>query len=137
LGAEIITVSADTKFVHLAWKRDEGELANVKYKMGADPTGNVSRLFGVYDPDTGQAWRGTFIISPDGVLLSSEVNYNDIGRNVDELLRKVRANVYMSENDTEAIPAQWREEGDKTLVNPGPDMVGKVHEALYDPRLEV
>ena len=49
MGAELITVSTDTEFVHLAWKRDEKELADVKYAMGADPTGKLSRLFGVYD----------------------------------------------------------------------------------------
>ena len=68
MGAELITVSTDTEFVHLAWKRDEGELANVTYAMGADPTGKLSRLFGVYDEGSGLALRGTFIISPDGTL---------------------------------------------------------------------
>lgn len=130
MGAELITVSTDTEFVHLAWKRDEGELANVKYKMAADPTGKLSRLFGVYDPDTGLALRGTFVISPDGVLLNSEVNFYNLGRNIDELMRKFKANLYMSKQEAEAVPAQWRDEGDKTLVNPGADMVGKVHEAL-------
>ena len=130
-------MSTDSKFVHLAWKRDEGELADVKFKMGADPTGEVSRLFGVYDPDTGQALRGTFVISPEGILLNSEINFYNLGRNIEELLRKVSANVYISENENEDLPAQWREEGDKTLVDPGPDMVGRVHEALYDPHVEV
>ena len=53
-----MTVSTDTEFVHLAWKRDEKELADVTYKMGADPTGTVSKLFGVYDPASGLALRG-------------------------------------------------------------------------------
>ena len=64
MGAELITVSTDTEFVHLAWKRDEKELADVKYPMGADPTGKLSRLFGVYDHGSGLALRGTFIIAP-------------------------------------------------------------------------
>jgi peroxiredoxin (alkyl hydroperoxide reductase subunit C) len=137
MGAELITVSTDTEFVHLAWRRDEGELANVKFKMGADPTGQLSRMFGVYDPDTGLALRGTFIINPEGVLLNSERNFYDLGRNIDELMRKFRANLYMARKENEAVPASWRDEGDKTLVNPGANMVGKVHEALeYDPRLE-
>ena len=130
MGAELITVSTDTEFVHLAWRRDEGELANVKYKMGADPTGTLSRLFGVYDPDTGLALRGTFVISPDGVLLNSKMNFYNLGRNIDELMRKFRANMYLAGKENEAVPASWRDEGDKTLVNPGADMVGKVHEAL-------
>jgi peroxiredoxin (alkyl hydroperoxide reductase subunit C) len=132
MGAELITVSTDTKFVHLAWQRDEGELAKVKYKMGSDPTGHLSRLFGVYDPDTGLALRGTFVINPEGILLNTEMNFYNLGRNIDELMRKFKANMYMARKDNEAVPAGWKDDGDKTLVDPGADMVGKVHEALQD-----
>ncbi len=129
LGAEVITVSTDTKFTHLAWQGAEGMLKGVKYPMGADPTGRVSRLFGVYDEETGLALRGTFIISPDGKLFNSEVNFYNIGRNVDELMRKFKANLYVSSHPEEACPAKWKEEGDKTL-KPSAQMVGKVYEAL-------
>ena len=71
MGCDIITVSTDTQYVHLAWQKSEKELANVKYPMAADPTGKVSRMFGVYDENTGLALRGTFIINPEGVLLNS------------------------------------------------------------------
>ena len=54
MGAELITVSTDTEFVHLAWKNSEGELADVKYPMGSDPTGNLARTFGVYARQTDQ-----------------------------------------------------------------------------------
>jgi peroxiredoxin (alkyl hydroperoxide reductase subunit C) len=130
MGVELITVSTDTKFVHLAWQRDEGELANVKYKMGSDPTGSVSRMFGVYDDATGLALRGTFVINPDGVVLNSEVNFYNLGRNIDELMRRFKANLYLARKTTEACPSKWKDDGDKTLVNPGAKMVGKVHEAL-------
>jgi peroxiredoxin (alkyl hydroperoxide reductase subunit C) len=69
MGAELITVSTDTEFVHLAWKRDEKELADVTYLMGADPTGNLSKLFGVYDHGSGLALRGTFIMQVQGESL--------------------------------------------------------------------
>ncbi len=97
--------------------------------MASDPTGNVSRLFGVYDASSGLALRGTFIISPAGTLLNSEVNFYNLGRNVDEILRKLRANLHMAENVGEACPANWKKEGDKTL-NPSAKMVGKVFEAM-------
>ncbi len=129
LGCDIVTVSMDTQFVHLAWRQNEGELGNVQYPMGADRTGKVSRLFGVYDEGTGHALRGTFIIDPKGVLVNSEVNFYNLGRNIDELLRKFKANLYMSANPAEVCPAKWRAEGDKTL-KPSEKMVGKVHEAL-------
>ncbi len=135
MGAELITVSTDTEFVHLAWKRDEKELADVTYAMGADPTGNLSRLFGIYDENTGLALRGAFIISPDGTLFNSEVNFYNMGRNIDELMRKFKANLYLSrkakEGSDEGCPSKWKDEGDKTL-RPGPEMVGRVHEALQD-----
>lgn len=97
--------------------------------MGSDPTGNLSRLFGVYDEGTGLALRGTFIINPDGVLLNSEMNFYNLGRNVEEILRKVNANIHLAANPVEACPAQWKKEGDKTL-KPSAKMVGKVYEAL-------
>lgn len=127
-GAEVISVSTDTKYVHLAWKRDEKLLENVKFPMGSDTTGKVSRLFGVYDEKTGLALRGTFIISPEGKLVSSEVHFYNVGRNADELARKMSANAYLSNHSNEVCPSGWTE-GEKTL-KPGPQMVGKVYEAL-------
>ncbi len=129
MGAELITVSTDTQFVHLAWKQHEKSLENVEYLMGADPTGKVSRLFGVYVEGAGLALRGTFIINPEGTLLSSEVSFFNVGRNIDEVMRKFKANLYVARKTAEACPAQWKDEGDKTLT-PGPNLVGKVHEAL-------
>ena len=130
MGCDIITVSADTKFVHLAWKKGEKELAGVRYPMASDPTGRVGRMFGVYDEGSGLNLRGTFIINPEGKLLNSEVNFYNLGRNIDELMRKFKANVYMARKANEACPSKWKDDGDKTLVNPGAKMVGKVHEAL-------
>ncbi len=127
-GVEVISVSTDTKFVHLAWKGAEKLLENVQYPMGADATGKVSRMFGVYDEGTGLALRGTFIISPDGKLVSSEVNFYNVGRNAEELNRKMSANVYLSTHTDEVCPSGWTK-GGKTL-KPGPQMVGKVYEAL-------
>ena len=130
MGCDVVTVSTDTQFVHLAWKKSEKELANVKYPMAADPTGKVSRMFGVYDQGSGLALRGTFVINPEGTLLNSEVNFYNMGRNIDELMRKFKANVYMARKTNEVCPSKWKDEGDKTLVDPGAKMVGKVHEAL-------
>ena len=127
-GAEVITVSTDTTFVHLAWKREEKFLENAQFTMAADPTGEVSRIFGVYDKETGLALRGTFIISPEGTLVSSEVNYYNVGRNAAELLRKIKASVYVSQHPDEACPARW-DKGDKTLT-PSAELVGKVYDAL-------
>ncbi|MCX8075737.1 MAG: redoxin domain-containing protein [Aquificaceae bacterium] len=128
LGVEVIAVSTDTKYTHLAWQRSEKLLEHVRYLMGADPTGRVSRLFGVYDENTGLALRGTFIINPDGVLVGSEVNFYNVGRNAEELVRKMKANAYLMSHPDEACPAKWKE-GEKTL-KPSQELVGKVYEAL-------
>ena len=129
MGAEVITVSTDTKFVHLAWQREEKELARVKYPMGSDPAGKIARMFGVYDEKTGLALRGTFIISPEGKLLNAEVNYYNMGRNIDELMRKFKANLHLAKHTNEGCPSKWKDEGDKTLT-PSAKLVGRVHEAL-------
>lgn len=128
LGARVIAVSTDTKFAHMVWSNTEGLLKNVKYTLAADPTGTVSRLFGVYDEATGLALRGTFIINPEGKLVSSEVNFYNVGRNAGELVRKMEANVHLMANPNEACPAKWTP-GAKTLT-PGKDIVGNVASVL-------
>lgn len=127
-GAVVVGVSRDTKFVHLAWLREEKLLKEVQYPMASDTTGAVSRLFGVLDEASGLSLRGTFIISPEGRLVGSEVNFFNVGRSAEELVRKVKANVYLAKHPDEACPANWSQ-GSKTL-KPGKDLVGRVAEAL-------
>ena len=98
--------------------------------MAADPTGRVARIFNVYMPDDGLTLRGSFILSPEGKLMSAEINVLNIGRNMDDLLRRLKANVYLKDAPGEVCPAEWKSKGDKTL-KPGPEMVGKVHKALH------
>jgi peroxiredoxin (alkyl hydroperoxide reductase subunit C) len=128
MGVKIVAISSDTKFAHLAWRNSEKLLENVKYTMGADPTGRVSRMFGVYDEMSGLALRGTFLISSAGRLVSSEVNFYNVGRDMGELLRKLKANTYLEKHPAEACPARWQP-GQQTL-KPSEKMVGKVFEAL-------
>lgn len=127
-GAEVISVSTDTKFVHLAWRREEKLLEKVNFPMAADPTGKISRMFGIYDDETGLDFRGTFIINPEGKLTGTEVNFYNVGRNAEELLRKVKANVYLATHQEEACPANWKE-GSITL-KPGAKLVGRVSEEV-------
>lgn len=128
LGVTVVGVSTDTKFAHLAWRNSERLLAGVQYPLASDPTGAVSRLLGVYDEKSGLALRGTFIINPTGTLVSSEINFYNVGRDADELLRKLEANLYLLKHPAEACPAKWKP-GAKTLT-PNEKMVGKVFEAL-------
>ncbi len=122
-GAEVFSVSTDTEFVHLAWHNESPTIGKIKYPMVADPTGKISRDFGVYIEEAGLALRGTFVIDPDGVLKLAEINDLGIGRSAKELLRKLKAAKFVRENG-EVCPASW-EPGEKTLV-PGADLVGKI-----------
>lgn len=128
LGVEVISVSTDSKFAHLAWKQQEKLLQDVKFQMAADPAGYIASYFGVYDDEGGTAYRGTFIINPDGMLVSSEINFYNVGRNAGELVRKLEANVHLRQHPGEACPARWTP-GEKTLT-PSEKLVGNVYEAL-------
>ncbi|MCL4557462.1 MAG: redoxin domain-containing protein [Deltaproteobacteria bacterium] len=130
MGCDIVSVSTDTKFVHLAWQLQEKLLDKVKYHMGADPNGSLSRMFGVYDENSGLAFRGTFIISPDGTIVSTEVNLNNVGRNADELVRKVSAFIYVREHPEEVCPAKWKP-GARTL-KPDESLVGNVYKKVQN-----
>jgi len=123
-GAEILSISTDTEFVHHAWKKGSDTIAKVKYPMLADPTGKVSKYFGVYIEDAGLALRGTFVIDPDGVLKLAEINDLGIGRSSSELLRKLRAAKFVREHGYDVCPASW--EPGKDTLKPGIDLVGAI-----------
>ena len=124
MGVEIYSVSTDTHFTHKAWHDTSETIKKIKYPMLADPTGSLSRALGVYIEDEGLTYRGTFLINPEGLIKLAEVNDNGIGRNADELLRKVQAAQYIAKNPNEVCPAKWTP-GAKTL-KPGLDLVGKI-----------
>lgn len=127
-GAEILSVSTDTVFVHKAWRDHSDAIKKVKFPMVADPTGKIARLFGTYitaGGDAGLSLRGTFIIDPDGILKTVEIHDNSIGRNAKELLRKLKAAKFVRDHGgVEVCPASW-EPGESTL-KPGMDLVGKI-----------
>jgi len=124
LGAEVLSVSTDTVFVHKAWHDESPAIKKIQFPMVADPTGNLSRAFGTYLENEGVSLRGTFIINPEGVLKAQEINDNSIGRSATELLRKLQAAKFVAENKGLVCPASWRP-GSKTL-KPGLDLVGKL-----------
>ncbi len=124
LGIEVYSVSTDTHFVHKAWHDTSETIKKIQYPMLADPTGHLARAFGVYIEEEGLAYRGTFLVDPEGKIKISEVHDNGIGRNADELLRKVQAAKFVAEHPNEVCPAKWKP-GEKTL-KPGLDLVGKI-----------
>ncbi|MBP9886098.1 MAG: peroxiredoxin [Leptospiraceae bacterium] len=116
LGAEVIGVSIDSTFSHLAWKRTprkEGGIGDVKYPLVSDITKQISKDFGVL-LDSGVALRGTFIIDPQGIIRQATVNDLPVGRNIDEAIRLLKA-FQFNEKHGEVCPANWNE-GGKTMT---------------------
>ena len=124
MNVEILSVSTDTEFVHKAWHDNSPAIKKVAFPMVADPTGKISKMFGVYIKEEGLALRGSFIIDPDGVLKAFEIHDNSIGRSADELVRKIQAAQFVREHGGEVCPANWKP-GSKTL-KPELDLVGKI-----------
>ena len=123
-GAEIISVSTDTKWSHLAWHESSKAIGKIEFPMAADPTGQLCREFGTYIEEEGLSLRGTFIIDPDGILKTVDIHDNSIGRSSREILRRVKAASYVRQHPEEVCPASW-EPGAETLV-PGVELVGKI-----------
>jgi peroxiredoxin (alkyl hydroperoxide reductase subunit C) len=124
LGVEVYSVSTDTHFVHKAWHDASETIKKIKYPMLADPTGHLSRAFGVHIESDGLAYRGTFLVDPQGLIKIAEIHDNGIGRSSDELLRKVKAAQFVATHPGEVCPAKWQP-GAATL-KPGLNLVGKI-----------
>ena len=109
-NTEVIGVSVDSKFSHHAWAntaREEGGIKGVNFALLSDITKTISRDYGVLLEGAGIALRGLFIINKDGVLKHITVNANDLGRNIDEVLRVLDA-VDFTESHGEVCPANWK-----------------------------
>ena len=124
IGLEIYAVSTDTHFTHKAWHDASDTIKKIKYPMIGDPTGTITRNFGVMIEEEGLALRGTFLINPEGVIKAMEVNDLGIGRSAADLLRKAQAAQYIAAHPNEACPASWTP-GEETLT-PSLDLVGKI-----------
>ncbi|MGM9974521.1 MAG: alkyl hydroperoxide reductase subunit C [Clostridiaceae bacterium] len=122
IGCEIYSVSTDTHFVHKAWHDASKTIKKLQYPMLADPTHVLSRDFEVLIESDGLAERGTFVVNPEGKIVVYEVNAGNIGRNAEELLRKVQAAQFVAEHGDEVCPAKWKP-GAETL-KPSLDLVG-------------
>jgi peroxiredoxin (alkyl hydroperoxide reductase subunit C) len=122
IGCQIFSVSTDSHFVHKAWHDHSDRIKKITYPMLADPTGKLSRAFDVMIEDDGMAERGTFVVNPDGKIVAYEVNSGNVGRNADELFRKIQALQFVREHGDEVCPAKWQP-GAETL-KPSLDLVG-------------
>ncbi len=124
MNVEVLSVSTDTVFVHKAWHDTSETIKKINFPMVADPTGEISKAYHTYIYEEGLSLRGTFIINPDGILKTMEIQDNSIGRSAAELIRKIQAAEFVHTHGGEVCPANWKP-GEKTL-KPGLDLVGKI-----------
>lgn len=122
ISCDIYSVSCDSHFVHKAWHDTSKTIQKIQYPMLADPTACLAKDFEVYIEKDGMAERGTFIINPEGKIVAYEVIAGSVGRNAEELLRRVQASQFVYEHGDEVCPAKWKP-GEKTL-KPSFDLVG-------------
>lgn len=124
MGVEVYSVSTDTHFSHKAWHDTSPAIGKINYYMLGDQNHTLSTNFDVLREGQGLADRGTFVIDPDGVIQIVEITSEGVGRNAQELLRKIKAAQYVAAHPGEVCPAKW-EEGESTLA-PSLDLVGKI-----------
>jgi peroxiredoxin 2/4 len=121
LNTEILGVSVDSAFSHLAWiqtDRKSGGVGDLNYPLVADIKKEISAAYNVLVPEEGVALRGLFIIDKDGIIQHATINNLAFGRNVDEALRTLQAIQYVQSHPDEVCPAGWKP-GDATM-NPDP-----------------
>ena len=123
-GCEIYSVSCDTHFVHKAWHDVSKTIQKIQYPMLADPTGVLARDFDVMIEESGLAERGSFIVNPEGKIVAYEGIAGNVGRNAEELFRRVQASQFVAEHGDEVCPAKWQP-GAETL-KPSLDLVGLI-----------
>jgi peroxiredoxin (alkyl hydroperoxide reductase subunit C) len=118
LKTEVLGISVDSEFSHLAWiqtERKQGGIGDINYPLVSDIKKEISAKYNVLDPDAGIALRGLFIIDKEGIIQHSTINNLSFGRSVDETLRTLKAIQYVQSHPDEVCPVGWQE-GDKTMV---------------------
>ncbi|MBX9849680.1 MAG: peroxiredoxin [Rhodocyclaceae bacterium] len=123
-NVEVLGVSIDSQFSHLAWKNtpvEKGGIGNVGYTLVADVKHEICKAYDV-ESDGGVAYRGSFLIDKSGVVQHQVVNNLPLGRNIDEMLRMIDA-LQFTEEHGEVCPAGWSK--GKAGMNASPDGVAK------------
>nr|YP_009546141.1 putative peroxiredoxin [Gloeochaete wittrockiana]ASQ40202.1 putative peroxiredoxin [Gloeochaete wittrockiana] len=118
LQTEILGVSVDSEYAHLAWlqtDRKSGGLGDLKYPLISDIKKIISNSYQVLSEKEGIALRGLFIIDKEGYIQYSTTNNLAFGRNVEEVLRTLKAIQYIQTHPDEVCPANWQP-GQKTMV---------------------
>jgi len=124
IEAEVLSISVDTAFVHKAWHDNSPSIRKIKFPMVSDANRKICQEFGTLIDDEGLSLRASFIIDPDGIIKTFEMNDNSIGRSGKELLRKLRAAKFVRENKGMVCPVNW--EPGKDAIKPDINLIGKI-----------
>ena len=121
INTEVLGVSVDSEFSHLAWiqsDRKTGGVGDLNYPLVSDIKKEISAAYNVLDPEAGVALRGLFLIDKEGVVQHATINNLSFGRSVEETLRVLQAVQYVQSHPDEVCPAGWQP-GSATM-NPDP-----------------
>lgn len=120
-------MSLDSPFVHKVWNEQELEEmveGGAPFAMATDPAGAVGTAYHVFDEISCMDNRGTFILDPNGIVVPYEILTPPVGRNINEILRQIRAFELIQQDTTQVTPSGWTP--GKTTLKPNDDLVGNV-----------
>nr|YP_009398273.1 2-Cys peroxiredoxin [Thaumatella adunca]ARW67459.1 2-Cys peroxiredoxin [Thaumatella adunca] len=130
LNTDILGISVDSEYCHLAWMqldRESGGVGDLKYPLVSDLSKVISESYNVLNSE-GKAFRGLFIIDREGIIQHSLVNNLDFGRSVNETIRTLRAIQYVQNNPDEVCPANWQP--GHTTIKKSPSKSKKYFESI-------
>lgn len=126
----VLAGSTDTVFSHEVYHNYDPILKDVNYRFIGDNTAELSSYFGIYNSETGLDFRGTFIVNPNKEVVASEVQFYNVGRSIDELIRKLHAFMYAFEHPNEVVPCEWKP--GKATLKPAELTVGKIGDSYKE-----
>lgn len=124
MGIQIFAVSADSWLVHKAWYNHSAEIQKIAFPMLADRVGTLSLALGIMSEEDNAITPSSLIINPEGEIKVAGLYDQSVVRTPDELMRKLKAAIFVANNPDEVCPAKWNE-GYETL-KPTMDLIGKI-----------
>lgn len=118
LNTEILGVSVDSEFAHLAWiqtERKDGGVGELAFPLVSDLNKTISQNYGVLETEAGIALRGLFIIDTNGIVQHITINNFSFGRSLDETLRILNAIQHVQTHQDELCPVDWQK-GEQTMM---------------------
>ncbi|NDV81253.1 redoxin domain-containing protein [Bacteroides sp. 51] len=124
MGGEIYAISTDSQFVHKAWHNESADIQKIQFPMLGDRAGSLCNALGVMAEEESAINPSTFIVNPEGLIKIAEFYNKNVIRLPNELMRKLKAAIFIAAHPGEACPAKWNE-GDET-IRPSIDLIGKI-----------